>query len=651
MSNNFEGSEFFGDDEDERSPSEHFEARHSPRLGHTFIEKSLASLDAGMEQFDDEEKIEAEIYANVAVFREVMQYIEEFGIYLYSRLDTDVDFVEAITGTVPQQVKRIFESIRDGELDDVINEYQPDTTSDDWLKNQFGYDRIEENIDEVSIEYTVDNPSELAVDNMEEAISVSLDHIRGQLQDIAEFFLRFEEPYNAVKHGNRVYPMPDSEFTIEGPDGERGIELDLEFVSFLCKTTGDRRGGELYTFTAPVSMLRDQSVSIVKLTRNLYTHMYDIRQKVNESVRTGEEVSLDPSLYGVAASSEGGSQFSVKSIQNADTTIWLPENAFPDDLEQYELPARNKVAMALRKRGNDMVVETEGDRNPSYEYPILFDVEMEGDEDHLLGMTFTQNFSFSLYQLPLWQFLELRSLSEIEPIEDVVIEYRGESSTQHLNTPFDLPELPDPAFPEDLEYMRNVGRATDSEIWLPYLWPSGVGHVVEFYREEYELTRDVAQDLLDVIDQLTEDEVATIPSVGILDPNDVDDEGNYRTVEFQELRFEMNGIILEVDDDTGGGHFSLVPGSDPRYERLEQGYVEGVGLCLLEESPEELYELFLEFGLEATTKMSVVQDLDEANTILEAKREYGPKFTWYYIDKFYFTLFEDVPPHLQDVWN
>ncbi|QIB75353.1 hypothetical protein G3I44_14280 [Halogeometricum borinquense] len=651
MPDDFGGSEFFGEDEDERSPSDHFESRHSPRLGYLFIEKSLSSLDAGLDDFDEDEKIEAEIYANVAVFREVMQYIEEFGIYLYSRLDPDEDFIDAITGTTPREVKPILESIRDGYLDEVVNDFHPDLSGDDWLKQQLGYDKFEEQIDNLNIDDIVDDEQNLTVDTLEGAIEVSLQTIRDHLQLISEFFLRFDEPYNAIKHGNRVYPAIDHKLTMEGPDGEYHIETDEEFVSFLCKTSGDRQGGNLYTFTVPIRMLREQSLSTAKLTRNLYTQMYDIKQKVQKSIRTGEEVALNPNLYGVTESGEDDKEFTLKSIRNPDTTLWLPEDAFPSELEQYELPVRSKVAVGLHRSGNEMVVKTEGGSKRTYDYPLLVDVEMSGNEDHLLGMTLQQNFSFELVSLPLWQYLEIRSLNELGPIEDVTIELTDSerSERRHTDQPVNLPDLPEPDFPEELEYLRSVGIATETEIWLPYYWPPGIPRVVEYYRENRDLTRDVAEELLDGIDRLTQETVVTIPVVSIIDSEEVDEDGNYQAIESERFRLQWGGIVFEADEETGEGRFEIVGGENPQYERGDLNELEGLGVAWIEETPEQAYELFMENGLDAVSMITPTWDPEEGNAVMETKRRYGPKFTWYYIDKFFFGFYEDVPPHLEDV--
>ncbi|WP_311174156.1 hypothetical protein [Halobellus ordinarius] len=648
MADGFDQSEFIGDD-GELSPSEHFESIHTPSLSYTHIEKSLASLEAGLDKFDEEKQDEAEIYANVTVFREVMQYIEEFGIYFYSRLDPDVDFVEAITGTRPKQVKENFEAIRDGKLDRIIEEYQ-DVDADEWLKQELGYDKIEESTDEVSLEDIVDKENELSseIDNIDEAITVSLETIKTHLREIAEFFLRFEEPYNAIKHGNRVTPLTNHSFTVEGPDGEIEVEIDEKYVSFLCKTTGSRRGGELYTFTVPVRTLREQATAIVKLTRNIYTQIYDIRQKVKESQRTGEKVNLDPNFYGISNSSGGGSQFSLKSIENPDATIWLPEEVLSESIDQYELPISGEVAVGIYEQGGEMVVKTEGDHSPSYEYPLLVDAEMQGDSDHLQGIKITQDFSFKLYELPLWQYLEFLSLSEIEPVQSVTLEFvsTGESETRHTDTPISLPSLPEPEFPDLLQFMRNVGRAADAEIWVPYYWPVRIPQVVEYYRQERDLTRDVAKELLDGISELTDETVVTIPTISILNPDSIDDEGNYQSIEHEELQLKMGGIILEVDEKWGEGEFSLVSGDDSRYKRNEVGHVEGIGVTFTEENPESVYQEFVQKGLDAVTELSITNNPDQAESILETKRVYGPKFTWYHLDEFHFALYNEIPPHI-----
>lgn len=45
-------SEFMSDD-GELSPSEHFDSIHTPSLSYTHIRKSLASLEAGLGEFDE----------------------------------------------------------------------------------------------------------------------------------------------------------------------------------------------------------------------------------------------------------------------------------------------------------------------------------------------------------------------------------------------------------------------------------------------------------------------------------------------------------------------------------------------------------------------------------------------------------------------
>jgi len=648
MTDGFDQSEFMSDD-GKLSPSEHFESIHTPSLSYTHIEKSLASLEVGLDDFDGEKQNEAEIYANVTVFREVMQYIEEFGIYFFSRLEPDVGFVEAITGTRPKQVKENFEAIRDGELDRIINEYQ-DIDANQWLKQELGYDKIEESTDEISLEEIVDKENELSseINNINEAIAVSLDTIKTHLQEIAEFFLRFEEPYNAIKHGNRVSPLTNHSFTLEGPNGENKVEINENYVSFLCKTTGSRRGGKLYTFTVPVRILREQATGIVKLTKNIYTQIYDIRQKVKESQRSGEKVNLNPSFYGVSKSSKKESQFSLKSIENSDATFWIPEEALSKSIDQYELPISGEVAVGIYEQGGEVVVKTEGNHRGSYKYPLLVEAEMRADSDHLQGMKITQDFSFKLYQLPLWQYLEFLSLAEIEPIQNVTLEFVsiGESETRHTDTPISLPSLPEPEFPDLLQFMRNVGRAADEEIWLPYYWPARIPQVVEYYRKERDLTRDVAKELLNGVSELTDESVVTIPTISILDPDNIDEEDNYQSIKHQDLKPKMGGIILEVDEEGGGGEFSLVPGNDSRYERDEIGQVEAIGVTFVKESPEEVYQTFLQKGLDAISELPITNNTDNAESVLETKRVNGPKYTWYYLDKFHFALYNEMPPHI-----
>lgn len=649
MSDRFEQSEFTNNDA-ELSPSEHFESTHSPSLSYTHIEKSLASIEAGLDKFDDEKRTEAETYANVTVFREVMQYIEEFGIYFYNRLNPDEDFIEAITGTRPRQIKEIFEKIRDGELDQVIREYQGDAP-DKWLKHELGYDKIENRSDEISLDDIIADQGKLnpEVNTIDQAIAISLETVRAQLQEIAGFFLRFEEPYNAIKHGNRVSTLAGNRFTVGSQELEVEAEVDEQFVSFLCKTSGSRRGGELYTFTVPVRMLREQAVAVVKLTRNIYSQIYNIRQKIKESQRTGESVNLDPSFYGILEGSGEKNQFRLKSLKNPDATIWLPEDTLPESIDKHGLPFNREIAVGYHEQGGELVIKTEGDQEPSHHYPLLVDAGVQTDSNHLTGMRMTQDFSFRLYELPLWQYLEFLSLEEVAPIQSVTLENvgKGESRTQQVDNSISLPSLPEPEHPDILQYLRNIERAADAQIEMPYYWPPRVLQVIDYYREEHELTRDIARELLTGISELTEDCVGTLPTISIQTPSSTDEQGNYAVVKQDELQPKMGGIILKINEQQATGEFSIVPGDDPRYERGEIGDVDGVTCMFSEKSPEDLYQDFSQMGLEAVSNLCLTSNPEKAGSILEIRRVYGPKFIWYHFDKFHFVIYDEIPPHIE----
>lgn len=641
----FEHSDF-ASEEEQVNADEHFESTHSPTLSYTHIEKSLKSLESGLDEFEGRERVEARVYANVTVFREVMQYLEEFGIYLYSRLDPEEDFIEAITGTRPTEVKGIFEPFRDGNFDTVIDDYREGTTFDEWLKQELGYNIIQQDLDEASLDEIADPDEEIAATDMEEAISISLSAVKDQLQQIASFFLRFDDPYNAIKHGARVTPMIDFEFEVSGLDNQISIDVDEDYVSFLCRTSGSRRGGDVYTFIAPVQPLREQATVIASLTKSLYTHIYELRQSVEESRRTGEEVTLNPSFYGITESDGDGASFDFKEVSNSDSSIWIPESAVPDEIRDYELPTRNKVAVGLHDEDDEMVVKTEADNTPSYEYPLLTEVEMKSDTENLIGMQITQEFSFELYNLPLWQYFEIRSL-DAESIDSISLNIESEdvSDSFKLDENMSPPSLPEPNFPELLEFMRFVGLASETEVWIPCYWPPRVLQVVNFYNEEYDLTRDVAEELLEGIDQLTAEEVATVSSVSIVDTTG---EGDPRIVRHSELGMRPGGVVVQIDDNNGGQfQYSIVKGSDPDYERGETGSPEGVGVLFLDETPERAFEKFENNGMEAIDDLSNVASPEDANSILEVRRVYGPKLTWYHVDRFEFGLYEELPPHIE----
>lgn len=644
MTDTFEESEF-NTGESSASADQHFESRHDPTLGWTHIQKSIASLDAGLDGFStDEQRDNAKIYANVAVFRETMQYAEEFGIYLYSRLDPVVDFIEAFTGTRPDNVKEIFTTIREDGFEEVTQEYA-DESADEWLKGQLGYNTI--NQEETTLEELLDEDTELTVDSVDEAISESLSSVKQKLDKISRFFLQFDEAYNAVKHGTRVTPMSGFHAKLETGNDEAEIDIDEPFVTFLAKESGEQSSGQPFTFIAPVEILREQSVAIAGVVHDLYTHIYDIDQALKESESKDSSVTLSAHFYSIAADGKEDSSYQMKDIRNSDATIWIPEQKFPDSFEKRSGPITGQIAVAFEKHGNDFVVKTEGDSSTSYDYPISMEGTFTNNPDALIGGLSQHTYQFKLWQLPIWQLLELLALKESGSFDTVKIEIvdQGESVTQHLTEPIETPGIPEPTILDELEFMHRVGLATDTDLYVPITVNEEALETIQNYMGE-DLTRETAEECLEEVKKATKEVVVTRPIVAILDPSQPTDHG-YESIQQSGLDVFEGSLIREWDDEVGDAKFSIVSGSDDRYELDPETEVVNLGLGKIQLDSDEAYQRICQDGVEAITELPFAESRHKAESFVELSRQPGEKSIWDQMDILQITIYDEFPPHLE----
>lgn len=546
MTDTFEESEF-STQRESTNANLHFESQHNPTLGWTHIQKSIESIDAGLDKFDtDEQRDDAKIYANVAVFREAMQYTEEFGIYLYSRLDSDEDFIEAFTGTTPKNVKDIFTIIRDDGFEEVTQKYA-NKSADEWLESQLGYNTI--NKDEVTLEELLDEDVEITVDTVDEAISESVSSVKKQLKDISQFFLQFDEAYNAVKHGTRVTPIRNFNAEIEAGNNKAEIDTDEPFVMFLAKKSGEQTNGEPFTFIAPIELLRKYSVANASVVHDLYTHIYDIDQALKESEDNDSPPTLSARFYSIASNGSGDNSYQMKDIRNSDATVWLPDEKFPDSFEKRSGSVSAEIAVAFEKHGNDFVVKTEGDSSISYEYPILLEGTFTNNPDTLIGGLGQHTYQFKLWKLPVWQILELLDLKEIDPFDTVKINIvdQGETTTQHLTESIETPDIPIPKILDEIKFMHRVGLATDTDLYMPIKINEEALQAIQNYMDS-DLTSEVAKECLEEVNKATEGIVFTRPIVAMLNPSQPT-EHSYESVQRTELGVFEGGLIREWDDE------------------------------------------------------------------------------------------------------
>lgn len=646
MSEEFRWSEF-GSSEGEHDPDFHFASLHSPTLKYKHIVRSSQSLDEGLGQFGPEEEEGVQAYSSISIFRDTMEYLEEFGIYLYSLLNPEEGFVDAVTRADTSEIKEILSKVRDGNYGNLIPEDSEFDDIDDFLRRIFGYDLFLDS--ELNIEDQFEEV-ELLVGDKEAAVEKSIQTIKQKLERVAWFFLYFDEAYNAIKHGNRVSISQSSTFEIENERGDKHeIEVDEPIAEFLCKATGDTRGGKRYIFSAPVNHLREASVATAKECRDLFKPIYDVSHAFRESERSkiAEQKSLDLSFYGIHESGDDSGMFNFTKLENPDSSIWIPAELVPAELEDTPNEFTHSAFSALKEQSGELVIQSEGDNNPSFAYPIETEGTTFQDKDRVPGWEAELNFKFRESELPLWQYKELLSLKEHEPFNSITLENpeEGISKKERLNQSINAPTVEKPGYWDLLKFAWRAGLAADEAIFYPVFLYEPAAQVLEKYKNK-NLTREVAEQCLRKLAVATSDCVYTELKVSIVDPEKRVQDG-YKVIDTTVAESVPGVYNFEINEGKIG-EISIDENYPEEFNRQDPGYIDMSALFLTEESADEVYETIDSEALQGLKELTEVRDPADAESCIIINREHGVATHWYWFDRLKVNIYLGLPPHAVD---
>jgi len=646
MDEMFQWSEF-GSGGGVRDPDFHFASLHSPGLKFDYIKKSENSLDEGLSEFDKSQRECVRSYSSVSIFRDVMEYIEEFGVYLYSILDPDVGFVDAITRTETSEVKDMFTNLRDREYGDILDMRSEDFDSfDDFLCWAFGYDVVLENSNK--LEDRFEDDIELTVGDKHDAVETSITVLKDKLERISWFFLYFDEAYNAVKHGNRVTIQESSGFELELEQEERQHQIDIDepFAEFLCKISGDKGTGKRYIFSAPINELREFSVATANDTRDLYSSLYQVSQTIRESKRSepDEEFSVDVSFFGIHETEDRENSYSYTKVENPDSSIWLPDDVVPEEMKEDQSNVNKSFYAGFEEQNGGLIMKTVGKNSPTFEYPIQVEGTMASDNDRIVGWKGEFNFNFRVSQLPLWQYKELLALKEESPHDSITVEHpeKSISQKQSLNREISLPDVPKPEYWDLLEFAYRVHLASDTNLFYPVFLYNEAAEVLAKYQEK-ELTRDVAKRCLRELVAATTDYVYTEVVVSILDSTQRTEDG-YKKIESEVIRSVPGAYVVENDGDEIQD-ISIEKAYPDSFNRQDSGHVEGLAIMLVEESERVAFQILSSGGLASINELTQAADQDDSNSCISINRDHGIATHWYWFDKLRINIYSGIPPH------
>jgi hypothetical protein len=186
----------------------------------------------------------------IDVFKGVMQYIEEYGIYFLAYLDTTRPISDSIIRIDPKKVKTAFKKFND--------------ESHDEFAIDKGYSNYTELLTDI-----FDLPSKDGLNDKD--IEESLINIKKANDKMAWFYIFYSDLYNAIKHGYRVFKMQYDLIEIHDEKGViKSIELNEEYFDAVCK---EELGGNLYVLIYPSKALLVNSIRVLEDTREVFNYL------------------------------------------------------------------------------------------------------------------------------------------------------------------------------------------------------------------------------------------------------------------------------------------------------------------------------------------------------------------------------------------
>lgn len=369
---------------------EYFQRIQDPEAGHEYIQYLQDNLDPDGEIHG---------YAQVDLFRATMQYTEEFLIYFLSYINTEDNFVEDL---IRNQVRTFAENYLDGNPDGYFED--ADFDFDDRLKAVFGYAEILEADDPASR-----FEDELTVEQIEEYVIQSVEHIHSQLTDVCRFYIDFIGMYNSTKHGNKYQISPSPTMEIHG---EITYDPEQSYASFLCKRSSDAGEGDPYIVNYPLDRLVDRSLSISDVTKSLFTYMDTVvEDRLEENATrtkrfftkddsTGEDETEDAD----DEDEDGGTI----EVWNQDSKTVLPRT---EELAELVVDPMTEVAVRVSINNDTIHVETMGDSQTSKEYPVLATISLNVQPGPRLITNYNTSFDFDTTLMDVKQYSDLLKYS------------------------------------------------------------------------------------------------------------------------------------------------------------------------------------------------------------------------------------------------
>ena len=428
------------------SSDEYFIANNNPELLYDY----LVDLDNRfeIERLSSDEDSNIRNYFVVDFLRGTMQYAEQFGIYLWSRLKENSDVVDDFISTT---ISNYYEAIDEDEIEDFLDDNEVSESYEQRVKSAFNYDYSpDEDLSEVLQPHS--GYEQLSDREVRKKIEESVLIINNIIEMVASFYIEFRDFYNAVKHGNRV--SFERELEVEENmylDGD--LKVREPYVSALCKKSGSSGGGEAYILNYPLNRMLSRSRYILEEIHKMFEFLHSIhssRAQDEDGVpfRTLTRTQATPAedkgvshqiestrlghlivrglrkLTSIAPDALKGRLKTIEvnpdSVPATDSReyieFWSEEVKFilpktEEFVDSFSVP-EPQLAARLSVKNNTLIVGTESDTERSREYPSLISYRPQSRPGARLDITSMFNFNTSSRYMDFKQYCELLKLSE-----------------------------------------------------------------------------------------------------------------------------------------------------------------------------------------------------------------------------------------------
>lgn len=591
MSDNGLGNIDFNPEGVSATPDEAVDLFHDPDLAYYAIQ-SAAAIDDDLDiEIDEDVAVEeVVIREKVNVFQLVMQYTEAFGIYFLSYLKGREELLTDLIDTDPRDVKRFFESLDAGTENAFLDDEGIDEDYREVLEYWFGYRFIDSDGEQEDVHEAIDW-EEFSVDTVDDLVQQSIDVLQSDLRQIAAFYLRFGDVYNAVKHGDRVIIGAESEISVEA-EGEVLDRFDeTDFVGFICKDDN-----EPFLVTLPVEHLFDDALIIAGKVRRLFNYS----KEVSEALIQEDAAEAGLSITFLERNDDGGDDGNEWAKGSTDGGVMIVPKT--DELQRLiaDRPT-GTFACRLEVDGDTLVVRTVRDDERSAEYPVKITAQHEGavglSSQWQMGTTFT----FDPSEIDVVQYAELLDLKRQQQEEtvdsvrivdedlDLTFESEGFTGLNGEQVPTFVDE-------EYVAFLALAQEITQQRIPTPLHLSEEQEEVLDeaVERNTSNMSREEVVDIISRLEELGQDRVFTAIWVELVTPEQ-DLLTREQVLQFPDsLSFEATVDNPEDYPEIDGDTIEIEAGVDCQIQGTLRGRPVSFPVLIrqLDADPDSLYDIF-----------------------------------------------------------